>query len=185
MDSLLQLSLSSTFGRFSIVWKEGVDGPRVQRVVLSKGRTSSEKIVRGAFGNTAPGSDPTIAELGDRIARFLEGVALSFELDLVALEICSDFQRRVILAEHGIPRGMVSTYGRIARHIGVEGAARAVGSALARNPFPIVIPCHRAVLSDGKLGGYQGGPAMKRALLELEGVEVSESGKVITDEFYY
>ncbi len=185
MGPCLHLSRPSAFGPFSIVWKEGAEGPRVHRVVLSREGTSSEEIVRSAFGATARGSDPAVAELGDRIGSFLEGSALRFELDLVALELCSDFQRRVVLAEHGVPRGMVSTYGRIAQVVGVPGGARAVGSALARNPFPIVIPCHRAILGDGHLGGYQGGSAMKRALLELEGVEVTDSGRVLTNEFYY
>jgi methylated-DNA-[protein]-cysteine S-methyltransferase len=60
-----------------------------------------------------------------------------------------------------------------------------VGGALSRNPFPIVIPCHRAIRSDGHLGGFQGGREMKQALLELEGVEVTPPGKVTTDRFYY
>jgi methylated-DNA-[protein]-cysteine S-methyltransferase len=60
-----------------------------------------------------------------------------------------------------------------------------VGGALSRNPFPIVIPCHRAVRSDGHAGGFQGDRRMKQALLKLEGVEVTPSGKVTTDRFYY
>jgi len=63
--------------------------------------------------------------------------------------------------------------------------ARVVGNALARNPFPIIIPCHRAIKTNGELGGFQGGLDMKRALLELEGIEVSDKGKVITDRIYY
>ena len=91
----------------------------------------------------------------------------------------------MLLAEYGIPRGWVSTYGRIATHLGVPGGARAVGNALGSNPFPIVIPCHRAVRADGRLGGFRGGVEMKRALLTMEGVEVSQAGKVLTDRFYY
>ena len=60
-----------------------------------------------------------------------------------------------------------------------------MGSALARNPFPIVIPCHRAVRSNGELGGYQGGVEMKRALLEMEGVPVLPGGRVLMDRVYY
>ncbi|MEE9618423.1 MAG: MGMT family protein [Anaerolineae bacterium] len=103
----------------------------------------------------------------------------------MALERCSEFQRRVLLAEHRIPRGWVSTYGRIAIRVGVPGGARAVGGALARNPFPIIIPCHRAIRSDGQLGGFQGGLRMKQSLLELEGIEVAQTGKVLTDRLYY
>lgn len=101
------------------------------------------------------------------------------------MDACSDFQREVLLAEHGIPRGMVSTYGRIARRVGRATAARAVGTALARNPFPIVIPCHRAIRSDGTLGGYLGGLPMKRALLEMEEIVVSKEGKVVDPKYYY
>ncbi|MBE9507936.1 MAG: MGMT family protein, partial [Chloroflexi bacterium] len=75
--------------------------------------------------------------------------------------------------------------GRIARHLGVKGGARAVGRALARNPFPIVIPCHRAIRSNGELGGYQGGLEMKRALLEGEGIEFTQRGKVLMRRVYY
>ena len=138
-----------------------------------------------AFPDAGLLSCPAIAELGRRIQRFLEGDAVGFELSLLALERCSEFQRRVLLAEHEIPRGWVSTYGRIARSLGVPRGARAVGRALSRNPFPIIIPCHRAIRSDGQLGGFQGGLKMKQALLELEGVEVAQTGRVLTDRFYY
>lgn len=123
--------------------------------------------------------------LAQDITGFLEGHIMSFPLDILALERCSSFQQRVLRAEHAIPRGQVSTYGRIARHLGVPGGARAVGTALAHNPFPILIPCHRVVRSDGHVGGYRGGSAMKRALLAMEGVEISPDGKVLTDRFYY
>lgn len=101
------------------------------------------------------------------------------------MDLCPDFQRRVLLAEHAIPRGRVSTYARIAAHLGVERGARAVGSALAANPFPILIPCHRAIRSDRTLGGYQGGLEMKRTLLEMEGLSFESSGRVSVQRFYY
>jgi len=57
--------------------------------------------------------------------------------------------------------------------------------ALARNPFPIIIPCHRAIRADGKLGGYQGGVAMKRKLLEMEGITFDDSGYVTARRYFY
>jgi methylated-DNA-[protein]-cysteine S-methyltransferase len=78
----------------------------------------------------------------------------------------------------------VTTYGRLARHLGAPRASRAAGRALATNPFPIVIPCHRAVRSDGSLGGYQGGVEMKARLLEMEGVQV-ERGRVLMNRVFY
>ena len=62
------------------------------------------------------------------------------------------------------------TYGGLAAAVGVPGGARAVGNVMAGNPFPLVIPCHRVIRSDGSLGGFGGGLPMKRALLEMEGV---------------
>ncbi|MCK4472755.1 MAG: methylated-DNA--[protein]-cysteine S-methyltransferase, partial [Anaerolineae bacterium] len=155
------------------------------RVLLPNEQTPAQDVVRVTFPDANPLSCPAIAELGERIQRFLEGNAVDFELSLIALERYSEFQRGVLLAERRIPRGWVSTYGRIARSLGVPGGARAVGGALARNPFPIIIPCHRAIRSDGQLGGFQGGLRMKQSLLELEGVEVAQTGKVLTDRLYY
>jgi len=144
-----------------------------------------ENLVQMAFVDAGPQSCPAIVELGEQIQCFLEGEAVDFELAIIALGRCSEFQQRVLVAEHGIPRGWVSTYGRIARHLGIPGGARAVGGALARNPFPIIIPCHRAIRANGELGGFQGGQSMKRALLELEGIEFSPSGKVLTNRVHY
>lgn len=130
-------------------------------------------------------SCPNIAELGKQIQSFLRGEVVNFELSIITLEKCSEFQRTVLLAEYKIPRGWVSTYGRIARSLEVPAGARAVGSALSQNPFPIIIPCHRAIRSNGELGGFQGGLQMKRALLEFEGVEFSTLGRVIINRIYY
>jgi methylated-DNA-[protein]-cysteine S-methyltransferase len=73
----------------------------------------------------------------------------------------------------------------LAERIEAPGAARAVGHALALNPFPLIIPCHRAVRSDGGLGGFQGGLAMKRKLLELEGIAFSPSGKAQVNDWWF
>ena len=125
-----------------------------------------------------PSTCGLVDDLAGRIAAFLDGADVRFSLEHVRLDLCPPFQRKVLLAEYGIPRGRVSTYRRIAAHLGVARGARAVGNALATNPFPIVIPCHRAIRSDGTLGGYQGGLAMKRVLLEQEGVDIDERGRV-------
>ena len=87
------------------------------------------------------------------------------------LERYPEFYRKVWLACAEIPRGQVRTYGWIARRVGRPGAARAVGQALARNPFAPAIPCHRVVGADGRLTGFSapGGIAAKRRLLQREG----------------
>jgi methylated-DNA-[protein]-cysteine S-methyltransferase len=92
------------------------------------------------------------------------------------------FREAVLNRVKQIPKGKVTTYGEIARAItGSVGAARAVGQAVARNPFPITIPCHRVVRSSGDLGGYSLGLDKKIVLLRAEGIEIIE-GKVLNFE---
>ena len=185
LKNLFSTSLSSSFGTLYLLWQETEGGPKVLRVLLPNEKNRLEQLARRVITTANFPSCPPIARLGEQIQRFLKGEALTLDLNLLALETCPDFQRRVLLAEHGIPRGWVSTYGRIARNLGHPKSARAVGRALALNPFPIIIPCHRAVRADGELGGFRGGLKMKRALLELEGVEFSPTGKVCTSRVYY
>ncbi len=84
----------------------------------------------------------------------------------------TEFEQAVLRKALEIPRGQVRPYGWIAREIGHPRAVRAVGSALKHNPIPLLIPCHRVVLSDGQLGQYaMGGVGVKRALLQVEGAE--------------
>ncbi|MFZ2089711.1 MAG: methylated-DNA--[protein]-cysteine S-methyltransferase [Desulfobaccales bacterium] len=128
---------------------------------------------------------PEIDAITDGLEAFLSGADISFSLDSVRLDLFPPFQQEVLRAEHGIPRGQVSTYNLIAAYIGRAGAARAVGAALAANPFPLIIPCHRAVRSDRTLGGFQGGLPMKRALLEAEGLAFDGSGLVRVPSFWY
>jgi O-6-methylguanine DNA methyltransferase len=89
---------------------------------------------------------------------------LRFDLSAV-----SPFGRAVLTKALEIPRGEVRPYSWIAREIGRPLAVRAVGSALARNPIPLLIPCHRVVRNDGTAGQYIFGTAAKRALLSAEG----------------
>ena len=185
MDLPFHILLSSAFGTFGIVWQETEKGPKAYRILLPDDRSSVENIVQTAFADSSHLSCPTITELGERIQSFLAGEAVDFGLDVIALEKCSEFQKRVLLAVHKIPWGWVSTYGRIASSLQVDGAARAVGSALSLNPFPIVIPCHRIIKSNGELGGFRGGLRMKQTLLELEGIEFSRSAKVLTNRIHY
>ena len=175
----------STFGTLSIVWRETSEGAKVRRLLLPGEGIPAEVVMRTAYAGIMPLSNPTIEVLTEQIRSFLKGEAVDFEVRLVDLGECSEFQKSVLLAEHKIPRGWVSTYGRIARSLGIPTAARAVGTALSRNPVPIIIPCHRAIRSNGELGGFRGGLNMKRALLALEGVEFSTTGKVLTSRFYY
>lgn len=82
------------------------------------------------------------------------------------------FTDRVYALCERIPRGSVATYGDIARALGSPGAARAVGMAMARNPYAPKVPCHRVVGADGSLHGFQGGLEKKAAMLKDEGVPI-------------
>lgn len=185
LESFYHTLLPSVLGSFGIVWQKRENEPKVQRVFLPREKTPVEKLIRAEFVDSHPMSCHDISELGERIQRFLKGEPAKFELDIVSLEICSEFQRRVLLAEYEIPRGWISTYGGISENLGIPNGARAVGRALSRNPFPIIIPCHRAIRSNGELGGFQGGLRMKKTLLEYEGVNISDEGKVLTTRIYY
>lgn len=116
------------------------------------------------------GRDPVspLAARGAREVReYLCGRRAFFTVppDLSAL---APFARRVLEATARIPYGEVRTYRWVAERLGAPAAVRAVGNALARNPVPILIPCHRVIRSDGAVGGYALGAGRKRALLELE-----------------
>jgi methylated-DNA-[protein]-cysteine S-methyltransferase len=94
-------------------------------------------------------------------------------LDAIALDMDAvpEFNRRVYDAARGIPAGSTLSYGDVARRIGEPGSAQAVGQALGRNPFPVIVPCHRVVAADGALRGFSapGGIATKRRMLAIEG----------------
>jgi methylated-DNA-[protein]-cysteine S-methyltransferase len=90
------------------------------------------------------------------------------EFSLPLVEPRTAFERRVREAMLRIPYGATASYGELAAAIGSPGAARAVGTACARNPLPIIVPCHRVVAAGGRIGGFLGGIEMKRWLLDFE-----------------
>ena len=105
-----------------------------------------------------------------QLREYFAGDRSSFNLP-VDISQLTPFQRSVLDVASRIAPGQVWTYHRVAQELGRPHASRPVGGALARNPIPIVIPCHRVVASDGSLGGYSGGSGLKakRWLLRLEG----------------
>jgi methylated-DNA-[protein]-cysteine S-methyltransferase len=175
----------SVFGEFALAWSEYRGRPAILRIVLPRPGRPAAPEARRLFPGSPARSCPEVEVLARDIEAFLSGDDIRFGLGAVRMDMCPRFQQQVLRAEHAIPRGSVASYGGIAGRIGRPGAARAVGGALARNLFPIVIPCHRAVRSDRSLGGYQGGPAMKRALLEMEGLVFAASGRLAPVDFYY
>ena len=112
-----------------------------------------------------------LPDLQQRIAAYFEGENVDFSTDpAVSLDGLSPWDHKVLLTCRKVPSGRTTTYGELAIRIGHPGAARAVGSALARNPIPLIIPCHRVLRTDGHLGGFSapGGLTTKQALLRHE-----------------
>jgi methylated-DNA-[protein]-cysteine S-methyltransferase len=93
---------------------------------------------------------------------------LNAPVHLLNFNKCTSFQRKVLAYVQTIPYGNTSTYALVGKAINCNGGARAIGNALASNPFPFIIPCHRVIKSDGSLGGYQGGKDLKRKIIEGE-----------------
>ncbi|MBJ6765465.1 methylated-DNA--[protein]-cysteine S-methyltransferase [Myxococcaceae bacterium JPH2] len=114
----------------------------------------------------ADDAQPVLRETRRQLQEYFARERTAFQLALDPEG--TPFQQSVWRALQEIPPGTTWTYAMLARHVGREGAARAVGSANARNPVSIVVPCHRVVGASGKLTGYAGGLATKQWLLEHE-----------------
>jgi AraC family transcriptional regulator of adaptative response/methylated-DNA-[protein]-cysteine methyltransferase len=133
--------------------KLGAEGERLKRLLAEE--FSAAEVIEAA-----------LPELEEKVGAFVAGEG---SLARVPLDIRGTvFQRRVWEALRRIPRGETRTYAAIARAIGAPRAVRAVGSACGANPVALVVPCHRAVRTDGGLGGYAWGLPVKQRLLEVE-----------------
>ena len=106
----------------------------------------------------------------EQITAYFEGICVNFSNIPTILHGFSQFNRSVLTACQHIKFGKTVSYSELAKKIGRPDAARAVGNALAKNPLPLIIPCHRVIRSDGKMGGFStpGGVIRKKAMLELE-----------------
>jgi methylated-DNA-[protein]-cysteine S-methyltransferase len=120
------------------------------------------------------GSTPLLKDLRAKLERYFLGQRVSFSDQPLDTAGATDFQSRVWEVVRNIPFGETRTYGWVAVRVSSPLAARAVGRAMALNPLPIIIPCHRIVGHNGQLTGFGGGVAMKRRLLDME----SEAGNL-------
>jgi methylated-DNA-[protein]-cysteine S-methyltransferase len=168
MMRLLYDTIPSPVGEAAIVWREE-GGCRVVRILLAAGMATTAEQVQLLYPSAVRAPSPG-GSFTQRIHDFLRGATVSLDVNLLEWEGCSGFQKNVLLKAGEIPRGMVASYGQLAELAGVPRAARAAGTALAGNPFPLLIPCHRVVRSTGDLGRFGGGTELKKALLAFEGV---------------
>jgi methylated-DNA-[protein]-cysteine S-methyltransferase len=114
--------------------------------------------------------DEAVGPVVSQLREYFAGRRQAFDVP-IDLSGATPFQRRIYQRLQKIPCGRVVSYGDLADELGEPGAARAVGQAVGANPLPVIVPCHRVVRSDGRLGGYSGGLHRKVALLSLEGVD--------------
>jgi methylated-DNA-[protein]-cysteine S-methyltransferase len=161
------------------------------------GLSKKGKIIRISLPNTC--LNDVISEISDhhpeyhlsdehletlmKIARIYNGENIDFNMELLELDlenknhetssINSSFERDVILEVAKIPYGNIKTYKEIAESLNTKGY-RAVGTAIGKNPFPIVVPCHRVIRSDRNVGGFRGGTEMKVNMLNKEGLNIEK-----------
>ena len=140
-------------------------------VKISFGQESPEEVVEELAWTVSPRIlesrrrlDPVRRELD----QYFEGQLDRFTVPL-DWQLIHGFQTRVLRATASIPYGETRSYGEVAAEAGNRRAFRAAGTALGRNPLPLIVPCHRVLRAGGVIGNYGGGPEMKEALLKLEG----------------
>jgi methylated-DNA-[protein]-cysteine S-methyltransferase len=155
--SLLYAQLDSPLGELLLAG----DGCALTRLHMQAGRA---KLAVAPEWTYAP---EAFARVRAQLEEYFAGERRSFA-DIPLAMRGSEFQRRVWSALREIPYGETISYGELARRVGQPGQARAVGTANARNPIAVIVPCHRVIGADGSLTGFGGGLANKRLLLDLE-----------------
>jgi methylated-DNA-[protein]-cysteine S-methyltransferase len=163
-------------GPCGLVWNaRGISGLRLPEGTAEKPRARMSQRRPGIPEAVPP---PDIRRAIDRILTLLKGEAVDLSDIALDLEAAPDFHRKVYEVARTIPPGQTMTYGEIARKLGVPHESREVGQALGRNPVAIIVPCHRVLGADGKMGGFSanGGVATKRRILEIEGARAVGAG---------
>ncbi|MBF9195468.1 methylated-DNA--[protein]-cysteine S-methyltransferase [Microvirga terrestris] len=164
----------SSIGPCGLAWNErGVIGFQLPEDDAS---TTRRRIANRFPGIREAPPPPDIQCIIADVTALLQGEAR--DLSAVPLDMAevSEFDRRVYELARSIPPGRVLTYGEVASRLGINNA-RAIGQSLGRNPFAVIVPCHRVVAADGKLGGFSanGGPTTKLRLLSIEGARRDEN----------
>ena len=164
----------TSVGSCAIVWGgRGILGVQLPQGDEARTRARMHRRFPDARETAPP---PDVRRVIDGIVALLRGEAVDFTAVPLDMERVPAFHRRVYEVARTISCGATLTYGEIARRLGVPAEAREVGEALGRNPFPIIVPCHRVLAAGGKLGGFSapGGVGTKRRLLAIEGARATE-----------
>ncbi len=126
-------------------------------------------------GLVSPSPPSPVDSIIALLSAYFEGRPIAPPWDLLALAPFSALQRAVWQKTADIAFGTLSTYKALAAKIGRPGAFRFVGTALGKNPYPVLIPCHRVIRSDGGLGGFGSGVAVKKQLIEFERIRTGSN----------
>lgn len=173
MPPFRYITLATPIGTCALVW----NGARIVGSFLPEADDARlHRRVRSRFpGAEAASPPPVLAAAAKAVVSLLEGEPTDLSQLPIDLDSVGEFERQVYDAALAIPPGQVRTYGELAETIGSPGAARAVGVALGRNPYPIIVPCHRVLAAEGRTGGFsaRGGVATKLKMLEIEGARRS------------
>ena len=166
----------TSIGRCGIAWSErGIVGVQLPDTRESETRARLLRHYPGAVEASPP---PEIQRALDTIVALLAGEAADLSVAVLDMQRVSPFHRRVYEAARTIAPGATLSYGEIAKQMGAESSARAVGLALGRNPFAVVVPCHRVLAASGNIGGFSanGGIATKLRMLSIEAARASGQG---------
>ena len=183
MGNRVITSITTSVGVVGIVWTDVGSVSKVLEIILPGDVRETDVPYRNVLSGGVSRLHNDIEHIGFEIQEFLNGGVVAFSLSDIDMVGCSPFQQQVFMQTCKIPRGMVMSYGRLSETIGIPKGARAVGTALARNPFPLIIPCHRVIRESGYLGGFGGGLQLKKLLLEKEGVLFDSEGRVLKSCF--
>ena len=155
-------------GDCAIVWgPDGVTGVQLPEGSVRATRARTQRRFPGSCDSPPP---PHVQQAIDGIVALLRGEPADLSSIPLDMSTVPEFHRRVYHLARRIPSGGTMTYGEMAARLGAPGSARAVGQALGRNPFALIVPCHRVVAAGGKMGGFSanGGVATKLRLLAIE-----------------
>jgi methylated-DNA-[protein]-cysteine S-methyltransferase len=174
--------INMSFGQAGLVWIPE-ETPFLCAVILPENHLSIRYVIRKYFPKIHEKENERINSICRRLQEYDEGKDVIFSPQEFELSRRGDFYSRVWTETAHIPRGNVRTYGQVARDISSPKAARAVGTALAGNPLPLIVPCHRVVRADGNLSGFGGGKEqawIKKHLLEREGIFFDKRGRIMS-----
>ncbi len=168
----------TAIGHCAVAWGDnGLIGVQLPEASVRETRARMQSRFRGV-SEVLPTRDVSLAM--DQIVKLLDGQATDLSSLVLDMTHLPPFHRRVYAVARKIPAGRTLSYGDVAVQLGSPNAARAVGQAMGRNPFPIIVPCHRVLAAGGKIGGFTapGGTRTKQKMLAIEARAIRPESRV-------